>query len=136
VTDVIQQARKALAAFDAVFAAGTGEPRVGETVRGATSALRAVVDTAEDGHLIDTRRIVALGDCALEHTPVSARPWWVAVWTSSHGSHGYRRQRGASAAEALAAAERETSRGKTPDLMAALKASLGIPDTPEREAGL
>lgn len=96
-TDVFQQAREALAAFDAVFGTGTGEPRVGETVRGATSALRAVVDTAEDGHLIDTRRLRA--------AMVSVAPCDNGLWDWE--SAGRWEGEYATAADALAAAERE-----------------------------
>lgn len=88
-TDVIQQARDALS-----FAPSWGDLH---------TALRAVVDAADAGHLIDTRRMVALSAgeriVCLSYEPDEPWPW------EADGENAVRR--GKTAAEALAAAERE-----------------------------
>lgn len=92
-TDVIQQAREAL------------DPKwtrpMQETVSLMHSALLAVVKAADAGHLIDTRRIAALGDTVcLTYEAGEPLPWEL---DREDGM-----ARGATAGEVLAAAERET----------------------------
>lgn len=97
--DVIQQAREAIAVWDAHAEddATTGID--------AAEALRAVVAAADAGHLIDTRRIErVLVDHGLEVFPtLSTRGRWTVYHVSENEYLSFH----ASAAEALAAAERE-----------------------------
>lgn len=88
-TDVIQQARKVAGLYPEESAAYI--------------ALRAVVEAADAGHLIDTRRIEALSGgeriVCLSYEPGEPWPW------EADGKNVVRR--GKTAAVALAAAERE-----------------------------
>lgn len=99
--DVIQQARKVAGLYPEVSAAHI--------------ALMAIVDAADAGHLIDTRRIEALRTNDYSRVTITLlapafyggkRPWQVTI-----GSRGiYGPAQGATLADALAAAEREASR--------------------------
>lgn len=98
--DVIQQAREALAAWD------QGEPWQGHEPEWIL-ALRAVVEAADGGHLIDARRIEALGSVDLSHDSGDERrpSRWKVTQFSDPGAVGI----GKTAADALAAAEREAA---------------------------
>lgn len=104
-SDVIQQARERIKELrESLPPSGPWPPTVGDQ-----ALLYAVVEAADAGHLIDARRIEALegrGDVAVTLEVDGEDGWTVyrrTSWSGSPWQMGY----GASAAEALAAAERE-----------------------------
>ena len=100
-TDVIQQAREALAEWDAGSWKVLDDPAW-------VVALRAVVEAADNAHLIDTRRLMALTgtwgvSLDYQHGP---EPDWGVVRFDEHSRETVY-ESGRTAAEALDAAERE-----------------------------
>ena len=122
-TDVIQQAREALAHMEAAWE-DDDVPLTSDF-----QAIHNLIAEIDAGHLIDTRRMDALAEKGIAIIPEgrSKMHKWE-VW------HGEIAATAPTFADALAAAEREANqRGEPRDLMAALKKSLGIPDDAERE---